>query len=137
MSNIKQIKKDFGLVADKKQAKKLQRFFKTGKGEYGEGDIFLGIKVPVQRSIANKYKNLDFKDLRALLNSEIHEHRLTSLLILVQRYNKSTNKDKEKIYNFYLKNIKKINNWDLVDSSAPYIVGSYLYKQPRDRKSVV
>ncbi len=131
MSNIKQFEKDFKLASNKKQAKILQRFFKTGKGEYGEGDIFLGIKVPVQRRIAKKYKDLPLTDLKKLLNSEIHEHRLTSLFILIDKYNKSDDGGRKNIYNFYLKNAKKINNWDLVDSSALYIVGNYLYTQPR------
>lgn len=109
------------------QASNLQRFFKTGKGDYGEGDIFLGIKVPVQRSVAKKYINLSFSDLQTLLDSKIHEHRLIALIILVNRYKKAK-KDKFKqrqIYEFYLKNTLRINNWDLVDLSAPTIVGGF------------
>mgnify|MGYP001559391571 FL=1 len=109
------------------QAKNLQRFFKTGKGEYGEGDIFLGIKVPVQRNIAKKYIDLSFKDLQNLLDSKIHEYRLIALIILVNKY-KKLKKDKFKqrqIFEFYLKNTSRINNWDLVDLSAPNIVGDF------------
>jgi 3-methyladenine DNA glycosylase AlkD len=104
------------------QAKNLQRFFKTGKG-----DVFLGIKVPVQRSVAKKYMDLSFSDLQKLLDSKIHEYRLIALIILVNRY-KKLKKDKFKqrqIYEFYLKNTPRINNWDLVDLSAPTIVGDF------------
>ncbi|MAG20361.1 DNA alkylation repair protein [archaeon] len=103
-------------------AKNLQRFFKTKKGEYGEGDIFLGIKVPIQRKIANKY-NLNLTDLQTLLDSKIHEHRLVALIILTKKYQKTKSKE---IIDFYLKNTKNINNWDLVDLSAHKILGEYL-----------
>jgi 3-methyladenine DNA glycosylase AlkD len=109
-------------------AKNLQRFFKTGKGQYGEGDVFLGIKVPVQRKIVKKYwKYIGLKDIQELLNSKFHEERMIGLLILVEAYKKSK-KDKMKhreIYEFYLKNTLRINNWDLVDLSAPNIVGDF------------
>jgi 3-methyladenine DNA glycosylase AlkD len=109
-------------------AKNLARFFKTGKGEYGEGDMFLGIKVPVQRGIVKKYWNqTTLKDIQELLDSKIHEERMIGLLILVNIYKKSK-KDKLKqrqIFEFYLKNTSRINNWDLVDLSAPNIVGDF------------
>jgi 3-methyladenine DNA glycosylase AlkD len=109
-------------------AKNLQRFFKTGKGQYGEGDVFLGIKVPVQRQIVKKYwKYIGLKEIQELLNSKFHEERMIALLILVEAYKKSK-KDKMKqreIYEFYLKNTSRINNWDLVDLSAPNIVGDF------------
>ena len=108
------------------QAKLLQRFFKTGKGEYGEGDIFLGIKVPVQRSIAKKHIGLSLPKLQELLESKIHEERLVSLLILVEKFKKSTELDKANIFNFYIKNSKRVNNWDLVDLSSHCIVGEFL-----------
>lgn len=113
-------------LSDKKQAKLLQRFFKTGKGEYSEGDIFLGIKVPVQREIAEKYSNLSLPKIQELLKSKIHEHRLTGLIILVNKYKKANEEEKANIFNFYLKNTKNINNWDLVDMTAPRIVGHFL-----------
>jgi len=122
------IKKDLQKLSNPKQAKILQRFFKTGKREYGEGDIFLGIKVPEQRKIAKKY-NLNLNDIQKLLNSRIHEHRLVSLFILIDKYKKSN--EKKNIFNLYLKNTKNINNWDLVDLSAPNIVGNYLLDKPR------
>lgn len=126
------VRKELLKNRDKEQAKNLSRFFKTGKGQYGEGDVFLGIKVPVQREIVGKFKNIDLKEIQELLNDEIHECRLTGLLILVDKYKKSENK--KEIFDFYLKNTKRINNWDLVDLTAPNIVGDYLLDKKRERK---
>ncbi len=127
------IKKDLRKKQDKESARNLARFFKTKKGEYGEGDVFLGIKVPKQRETAKKFfKEASFKDLKELLRSEIHEFRLTALIMLVEKYKKAGEDDKEKIFNFYISNIKRINNWDLVDLSAPNIVGEYL--SDKDKK---
>jgi 3-methyladenine DNA glycosylase AlkD len=116
------------------KAKIYQRFFKTGKGEYGEGDIFIGLKMPEQREIAEKYKDLNLVKIQELLNSKIHEHRMTGLLILVNKYKKSNELEKENIFGFYLKNTKRINNWDLVDLSCPSIVGEFLYRNKEHRK---
>jgi len=121
--DLKQIVKNH---SNKEQGIFLQRFFKTGKGEYGEGDIFAGIKVPVSRKIANQFKDLSFTDLQKVIKSKIHEERLISLFILVARYKKADEKEKEKIFNFYLRNISYVNNWDLVDLSAEKIIGAYL-----------
>jgi len=124
---LNRLKKEIEEAKNPEQAKILQRFFKTGKGEYGEGDIFLGIKVPIQRKIAKGYTNLSFMDLQTLLNSKIHEERLIALIILTNKYQKSK-KDfvkKRQIFEFYLKNTHNINNWDLVDLSAPNIVGDF------------
>lgn len=119
--------------ANKQKSIVLQRFFKTGKGQYGEGDIFLGVIVPEQRKIAKKYPAIDFADLQKLLDSKIHEERLTAVLILVQKYLKSEiDLEKDEIYNFYLRNTKNINNWDLVDLSADKIIGSYLEKRDKN-----
>ncbi len=101
----------------------LQRFFKTGKGEYGEGDIFYGIKVPEQRTIAKQFKDLGLDDLKTLILSKVHEERLIAAFILVDQYKRGDEKKKKIIFDFYLKNRKGINNWDLVDLSAPKIVG--------------
>lgn len=109
-----------------KVAKTMQWFFKTGKGEYGEGDLFAGIKVPVQRKLAKEFKDLSLNDTKDLLGSPIHEERLISLFILVNKYEKGDYIEKEKIFSFYLKNRKGVNNWDLVDLSAPKIVGKHL-----------
>lgn len=110
----------------------LQRFFKTGKGEYAEGDIFAGIKVPVSRKIARQFKELNLNDLALLIKSRIHEERLIALLILVDKMKKTDETGREKIFRFYLKNIKHINNWDLVDLSAYKIIGEYLFDKERD-----
>jgi len=111
----------------------LSRFFKTGKGEYGEGDKFLGIVVPESRKIAQKYSNITLIEVSRLIKNKYHEVRLIALLILVHKYKTLSINKKEEIYNFYLKNTKYINNWDLVDLSANYIIGDYLIKNG-DRK---
>lgn len=123
---IDKLRKDLKKLANSKKAKTLQRFFKTEKGEYGEGDICLGIIVPILRKIAIKYKGLSLKEISELLKSKIHEERMIALFILIQNYKKGDQKKKEEIYEIYLKNTKYINNWDLVDLSAGYIVGEYL-----------
>ncbi|MBI4037868.1 DNA alkylation repair protein [Candidatus Curtissbacteria bacterium] len=116
---------------NKIKAKFLSGFFKTGKGQYGEGDIFLGINVPTQRLIAKKYKDLDLKSLLKILRSKYHEFRLTSLLILVEKYKTSLGREKKEIVNLYLSCAKNINNWDLVDLSAPNILGDYFKDKDR------
>ena len=123
---LESLKKELQELADEKQAEILQKFFKTGKGEYGEGDIFLGIKVPVQRNVAKKYFGLSLPKIQELLKSNIHEHRLIGLIILSNKYKESKEEDQANIFNFYLKNTKNINNWDLVDVTAPNIVGHFL-----------
>lgn len=120
-------------VADPKKAVILQRFFKTGKGEYGEGDVFLGITVPQSRTIAIKYKNLHFAEITTLLQSKIHEERLIALLILVHNFTHSTPKERKTIFTYYLSHSRYINNWDLVDLSAHQIVGTFLAQKP-DKK---
>lgn len=132
MSSLKNLRKELRSLANSEKAKILQRFFKTGKGEYGEGDVFLGIVVPVQRTVAKKYLELSFEDLQKLMDSKIHEERLVALMILVLKYNKVDEVDKSKIFNFYLENTRNVNNWDLVDLSAPNIIGAYLIDKERD-----
>ncbi len=127
MQRLNELKKEIRTNANVDHAKTMQWFFKTGKGEYGEGDKFLGLKIPVQRKIAKKYTDLNFKDLQNLLNSKIHEERMISLLILVAQYEKAGDELKETILKFYLKNCRKVNNWDLVDLSAPKIAGTHLF----------
>jgi 3-methyladenine DNA glycosylase AlkD len=122
---------------NKEKAILLQRFFKTGKGEYGEGDIFLGIVVPIERNIAKKFKYLAIDEILELLDSKIHEKRMIGLFILIDQYKlakkNNDNNFQEKIFNFYLDNANKnnINNWDLVDLSSPNIVGDYLIDKDR------
>ena len=131
--NLENLKKDFEKIQNPEKAKILLRFFKTGVGEYGYGDIFLGITVPQQRLLVKKYFDLSINDTSELLHSKIHEHRLTALLILVKKFEKEKDYNiKEEIYNLYLENSKYINNWDLVDLSAPKIVGSFLLNKNRE-----
>jgi 3-methyladenine DNA glycosylase AlkD len=128
---LDQIKRELSQLKDPDKAKNLSWFFKTGKGQYGEGDIFLGILVPEQRKVAKKYVDLPLDDLQELLNSKIHEHRFAALVILITKYRKAEESDKKNIFNFILRNTKNINNWDLVDLSAPRIVGDYLLNKER------
>lgn len=108
-----------------------KRFFKTGKGEYGEGDIFIGVRVPQTRKICRYFKNLPLNEVQKLLDSEIHEHRLAAVIILSEQYAKAERGTKQQIYKMYLKNVAayKINNWDIVDSSAHKIVGPHLFNE--------
>ena len=132
MNVFENIVKDLQNLADPKKVKVLSSFFKTGKGQYGEGDIFWGIKVPDQRKIVNKYyRQGDIQDIERLLDSEVHEVRLTGALLIVKKYiSKET--DKKRLYELYMKKIDRINNWDLVDLTAPNIIGDYLTDKDRD-----
>lgn len=154
MQNLSSFRKEFKLKADPKRAKGSGRFFKTGKGEYGEGDVFLGLTSAQIREIAYKFKELSLKEIQELLKSKIHEERVAALRILVHQFqgvmrshnirdmrqsgamtSHSVLRERQKveqgkaheIFNFYLKNIKYVNNWDLVDMSAPKIIGDYLF----------
>jgi 3-methyladenine DNA glycosylase AlkD len=125
------LKSDLQKLANPEKAKPLQRFFKTGPGQYGQGDILLGINVPNQRKVAKKYLDLSLADCQKLLNSKFHEYRLIGLLIMVAKFKSANPSGKKEIFNLYLKNTPRINNWDLVDLSAPNIVGSYLLDRHR------
>lgn len=114
------IQADLQKLASPAKAKSSAWFFKTGIGQYGEGDVFIGVTVPDQRKVAKRYKDLSLVEIEKLLKSPIHEHRLTGLLILAGK------KLSKEIYDLYFKHIDRVNNWDLVDSSASYIVGKYL-----------
>ena len=118
-------------VANPKRAKLLPRFFKTGKGEYGEGDRFLGIPVSLQRKVALRYRTLPFKGIARLLGSPFHEHRFVALEILADQYEFADTPLREQIVAFYLHHTASVNNWDLVDTSAPYILGEYFKTHPR------
>jgi 3-methyladenine DNA glycosylase AlkD len=124
--SIKEIQTELDKNSDKKQAAHLQRFFKTGPGEYGEGDVFIGIKVPVLRNIAKSNMDISYNGIKQLLKSKIHEKRLISLMVLIFKYQKADKEEKSKIFKIYLDNTNNINNWDLVDLTAPQIVGDYL-----------
>ena len=131
MQTLKSIKKEMKDLQNPLKKKVLEKFFKTKKGEYGYGDIFYGITVPITRNIAKKYfKEINLEETENLLHSKIHEERLCALLILVLKFeNKETTKEEQKeIFKLYLKNTKYINNWDLVDLSSHHIVGKYLFE---------
>jgi len=130
--NLSEIRKKIQKHKNPTQAINLQRFFKTGKGEYGEGDVFYGIKVPVQRTIAKQFKDLSLDAVKSLILSKVHEERLIAAFILVDQFKRGDEKKKKNIFNFYLKNRKGINNWDLVDLSAPKIIGAYLIDKEKD-----
>ena len=127
------VKRALAALADAERAKGLAGFFKTGKGEYGEGDRFLGITVPQQRKVAAQYRDLPLEEIARLLKSPYHEHRLVALAILVLQFMRGGEAERSRIYDFYLAQTGTINNWDLVDSSAPYIVGEHLMNRPRER----
>jgi 3-methyladenine DNA glycosylase AlkD len=132
MSTLKKFRKDLHALACQDKALSLQGFFKTGKGEYGEGDKFLGIVVPKQRKIAKTHRELPLNDLKTLLASPWHEERLTALLILIFQHQLANPLRQKQIYDFYFANVAGINNWDLVDLSAPQIVGAYLLDKNKD-----
>ncbi len=114
-------------AADPEKIKILSSFFKTGKGEYREGDVFIGLTVPANRAISKKFFDVPFLTIEEMLNSPIHEFRLAALLALVERYHRHREpKERKAILDFYLANVTHINNWDLVDLSAPQIVGQYV-----------
>jgi len=133
---LNDLKADLRKFANAEKAKIYRRFFKTGPGQYGEGDQFIGVTVPETRSVAKKFQELPFVDLQKLLHSPTHEERLCALLILIEQFQSASRRSdestKEKIYNFYLANTGYINNWDLIDLSADQIVGGYLQDKPKD-----
>lgn len=128
---IKALRLEMKKIANKKLIDDYQRFFKTGPGEYGEGDIFIGMRVPQIRKVAKEFRSLSLEEIEELLNSKIHEERMLSLIILVYQYKKAEPADKKKFADFYLKNVRRVNNWDLVDSSAPYILGDYFLERDK------
>jgi 3-methyladenine DNA glycosylase AlkD len=118
-------------LANKEKAVTLQGFFKTGPHEYGEGDVFLGITVPKLRKLVKECDGIPITETVTFLKSEIHEERLLALLMLAGAFSKGDAAARQKIYNLYRKNTRYVNNWDLVDLSAPSIVGSYLLDKSR------
>src|SRR5262245_245053 len=120
-------RKELRTFVDQKRAATMQRYFKTGPGQYGEGDIFLGVSVADIRKIAKKYTQISTREVRNLLYSKIHEDRMLALLILVIKSRKAPAETTK----FYLRHIAQVNNWDLVDLSAPKILGEYLLDKDR------
>jgi len=131
MFMLEKLLQEIEKLANPTKAKNHYRFFKTGKGEYGEGDKFYGLTVPEQRTLSKKYKNLSLEELQKLINSPWHEHRSLALMILTLQYPKADENGKKLICDFYLENAKRINNWDLVDISAPKIPGDYLFDKDK------
>lgn len=132
MQQTIEIEQEIRQYIDPVKREYLPKFFKTGKGQYGEGDRFLGVIVPNTRMVARRHRDESFEVIAELLQSEWHECRLCALLMMVERFRKSAPDGREAIYTFYLQQTARINNWDLVDLSAPYIVGEYLKDKPRD-----
>ncbi len=129
---IRDIRKKLQQLESEERAKVLQRFFKTGPGEYSEGDVFIGVRVPDLRKLVKEYQDITIKEVMQLLKSSIHEERLFALLILVSKYSKGNETVKKKIYELYLQNTKFINSWDLVDGSAQHIVGAFLMDKSKE-----
>jgi 3-methyladenine DNA glycosylase AlkD len=130
--NVEFILNELQSVGTPEKAAHLQRFFKTGPGQYGEGDVFIGVVVPHTRSIAKSNLRTPLTEIRRLLMSKYHEARLCALIILTERFKKAPEKERIEIYHFYLANSSRINNWDLVDLTCPAIVGGYLLDKSRD-----
>ena len=131
--SIHNIKKRLRELGDPERAAVQQRFFKTGPGEYGEGDVFVGIRVPVLRKLSKEFGDLPFEDVLHLLKSEIHEARHVALFIMVRQYGRVDRAGKKRIYTGYLRHTRYVNNWDLVDCSAEHIVGAQLMDRNRGR----
>ena len=129
--NHKIIHNDLLQLANEQIAEHSQRFFKTGKGEYGEGDIFLGIRVPLLRKLVKKYRGISITEVRKLLHSKFHEERLLAVLMLVQLFKSGDESVQKQVYDLYLENTEFINNWDIVDISASNIVGAHLYEKDK------
>jgi 3-methyladenine DNA glycosylase AlkD len=132
--NAKKVKAELAALGSPEKAAHLSRFFKTGPGEYGEGDRFVGVRVPEQRRIAKCHGDLPLKEIDRLMASQFHEHRLTGLLILVDQFaDKQEPSSRREIVDYYLSRLQRVNNWDLVDLSAPKILGAHLLGHPEDR----
>ncbi len=135
MSELSRLTAEIKSCENKPQAAISQRFFKTGPGQYGAGDRFLGLKMPLQRLLARKYADLSLSDIERLLESQIHEFRMIGLLILVDRYERTASRaEKKKIVDFYLSHTARINNWDLVDLSVYKILGDFLVAEKQALK---
>lgn len=132
MTTISKLKQKLDALADPINQQQAQRFFKTGKGEYAEGDIFLGIRTPVLRKLATQYQDLSLDESEQLLHSPIHEHRSFALMLWVAQFSKADKIQQQQFFERYLQNSQFINNWDLVDISAPTLVGQYLLEKNRE-----
>jgi 3-methyladenine DNA glycosylase AlkD len=141
MATARELEQALAEVAKPQDVRELQRFFKTGKGQYGAGDRFVGVRVPAIRSVVKEFADLSPADLNDLLDSAVHEHRFAALAILVGQFQRASrpaerdDAERDRLVAFYLDAMRRgrVNNWDLVDSSAEYILGEYLYDRPRDQ----
>jgi len=131
-ATAKQVEKELKTHSTPARKTGAQSYFKTGKGEYGFGDVFIGVTVPDQRKTAKKFAHLPLSEIKKLLQSKMHECQLTALLILTEQYRKADDNSRKMIAKFYLANKKGVNNWDLVDSSASYILGHFLLHKSRN-----
>ncbi len=127
----KDIQKALKELAEPERVAVLSSFFKTGPGEYGEGDVFIGVTVPNVRKVARRFAQADEPSIHALLDSPIHEERLCALLILVHRFENGDDREKKRVYDLYLASTDRINNWDLVDVTAHKVVGAHLVDRSR------
>jgi 3-methyladenine DNA glycosylase AlkD len=132
MSTAEQLQSELDALGNPADAEFLQRFFKTGEGQYGAGDIFIGIRVPVLRKIAAKYRDLPLNEIEKLLESPIHEHRLSAAIIMAESAKRANNVLKKNLFDLYLKRSDRLNNWDIIDISCRDVVGDYLMNKPRD-----
>lgn len=130
--SLEKIREELEASGDASGASILQKFFKTGPGGYGEGDVFRGIRIPALRKLSAKYQDLSLPHVEQLLHSAFHEDRMLAVLMLVRRYQKGDEATKRQVYRLYLKNRKFINNWDLIDVSAPHVVGAFLWDKDRE-----
>lgn len=131
--NAKDVMKALHAHGSAKDALFLQRFFKTGAGQYGEGDKFIGVRVPMTRKVCSQFRDLALPEVQKLLDSKVHEHRLAGVIILANQYPKVSEVSKQAIYDLYLKNVYggQINNWDIIDVTAEHVVGAHLEHKPR------
>ncbi|MGV3710269.1 MAG: DNA alkylation repair protein [Gemmatimonas sp.] len=133
---VNEIRRALRKASNKDDAKFLQRFFRTGKGEYGEGDRFLGIRVPATRALVKQFKEATLGDAVELLQSEWHEERLFALLLMVRLYQRGDDAMKRIVYQSYIANTQRINNWDLVDASAEHIVGPHVMAKATGKRTL-
>jgi 3-methyladenine DNA glycosylase AlkD len=133
MSKLEKLQAELRRFSNPEKIEVSKYFFKTGKGQYGEGDEFIGISMPKQREVIKEFKDLSLNEISAMLSSPIHEFRMSALLILVEQFKKAKTEKRSEIYEFYLKNVENINNWDLVDCSSRDIVGAYLFDKDRSK----
>jgi len=125
-ADLNELRRELREAAEPERVPELQRFFKTGPGGYGDGDVFLGVRVPAVRVVARRHAGLSLENVTKLLRSPVHEERLAALVILVRRYGRADEQERQRIYDLYLGDTAHVNGWDLVDVSAPHIVGAHL-----------